>query len=45
MTSKFKKEAQQLVQICRESIDYFVRFGTPFEKAIAQVFLEAAEVK
>lgn len=35
-------EAVSLVQRHKDSIDYFIKFGSPIEKAMAQVVLEVA---
>lgn len=36
-------EAAALVQKHKESIDYFLKFGSSLERAMAQVVLEAAK--
>lgn len=45
MTRNLKIETKQLVHTQRESGKYFVKPENSFERAIAQVFLEAAEAK
>jgi hypothetical protein len=38
-----QSEATSLTQRHKESIDYFLKFGNPIEKAMAQVVLDAAK--
>lgn len=38
-----QQQAVNLVQRHRDSIDYFLKFGNPIEKAMAQVVLETAK--
>lgn len=42
MNSTTQQQAAELVNKHRDSIDYFLKFGSSIEKAMAQVILEAA---
>jgi hypothetical protein len=37
-----QQQAAGLVMQYRENINYFIKFGSPIEKAMAQVIMEAA---
>jgi hypothetical protein len=45
MPNNFAQEAQDIVHRNLDSVHYFVEFGSPLEKAIAEIFLEAAGKK
>jgi hypothetical protein len=45
MNDNFRAEAINVVQRHKESVEYFSKFGSALDKAIAKVFLEAAEVE
>jgi len=38
-----KQQATDLLQRHKDSIDYFLKFGNPIERAMAQVVLEAVK--
>jgi len=42
MPNNFAQEAQEIVRRNPEGVYYYKKFGNPIEKAIAEVFLEAA---
>ena len=45
MPNNFAQEAQEIVRRNPEGVYYYKKFGNPIEKAIAEVFLEAAVEK
>lgn len=45
MSNNFVQEAQDIVCRNPEGVYYYKKFGNPIEKAIAEVFLEAAVEK